>query len=339
MLNTWLLAHCTFDKTPTVATITFEVAIILGAIAVLFFLRSIQSQIILRFFVLAGAVLLFEFFTAPMWENNHLGVWAYLYLDVSWVLTVGWTSLILLVVTLCDRVLQEWKEWQRFPVYLGILIVAVTLLEIIGVNLGIRGYSPEVLADMNSIFILGVPIIDVFYYTPVFTGLVISFYKYWLFVIEDEPLVPSKKRKWLRSIFIAFVGVFLFEVMVQPIVETQGFPRWSYIFFDISIILIAAWVLMIGIAAVAIDRFFLHFPIVYRFILAMGIAGAIAWLLEAWLMAHDYRVYGESATHNFTGYITPILNTPIEIVFAIPCYMALIIAFIRYWETILDNRI
>ncbi|MGB0560906.1 MAG: hypothetical protein ACPGVO_03780 [Spirulinaceae cyanobacterium] len=339
MPSTLFLAHCTFDKTPTTATIAFEIFIVFGTAIALWLSNKIQTKTGPRFLILAGAVLLFELFTAPMWRNEKLGVWAYLYQDVSWVLTIGWTSLILTVVAVCDRLLTQWKEWQRFPVYLGILTIAVTLLEILVVNLGIRSYAPEVLASMTPFNLLGVPILDVFYYTPVFMGLVISFYKYWMFIVEDEPLVPSKNRKWLRSIFIAFLAVFLFEVMIQPMVENQGFPQWSYVFFDISIILLAAWVLMIGITAVVIDRLFLHFPVVYRFVLAMGLAGAIAWPTEAWLIAHDYRIYGESATHNFTGFTTPLLGTPIEIAFAIPCYMALVIAFIRYWETVLDNRL
>ncbi|NEO83997.1 MAG: hypothetical protein F6J87_07030 [Spirulina sp. SIO3F2] len=339
MLTPLFLAHCSFDKTPTPAIIGFELFIVTGTAIAFWLLNRIQTKVWLRFLILAGAVLLFELFTAPMWKNEKLGVWAYLYLDVSWVLTIGWTSLILTVVTVCDRLLEQWKEWQRFPAYLGVLTVAVTGLEMLVVNLGIRSYAPEVLADMSPVFVLGVPIVDVFYYTPVFMGLVISFYKYWMFIVEDEPLIPSKQRKWLRSIFIAFLAVFLFEVMIQPMVENRGFPQWSYIFFDISVILTGAWVLIIGIAAVVIDRLFLHFPVVYRFLLAMGITGAIAWPTEAWLMANNYRVYGESATHNFTGHITPLLNTPVEIAFAIPCYMALVIAFIRYWETILDNRL
>jgi hypothetical protein len=61
--------------------------------------------------------------------------------------------------------------------------------------------------------------------------------------------------------------------------------------------------------------------------------------VESWLIVNGYRVYGPSAVNNFTGFVTPITNVPVEVAFAIPCYMALIIAFIRYWEIILDNRL
>jgi hypothetical protein len=61
----------------------------------------------------------------------------------------------------------------------------------------------------------GVPV-EVLYYVPVFTTLAIAFYKYWSFVIDDDALVPVKKRKWLRAIVLAFAGVFMFEVLVEP---------------------------------------------------------------------------------------------------------------------------
>jgi hypothetical protein len=339
MLNPLIFAHCSFDKTPTTAIILFEIATLIATGIAVFFLAKIQTKIVPRFLIMAVAVLLFELFTSPMWLNQKMGVWAYIYLDVSWILTLGWTGLILTVVTVSDRILPHWKEWQRFPVYLAILTVLVSGLEMAVVNLGIRIYAPEVLANLTGAFIFGVPLLDVFYYTPVFTGLVISFYKYWGFVLDDEPLIPSKKRKWLRSIGIAFLAVFLFEVMIQPMVENNQLPPWSYVFFDISVLLTGLWVAVIGIAAVVVDRFFLHLPIFGRFLIALGVTGAIALPIEAWLMDQGYRVYGESATHNFTGFVTPIFNAPVEIAFAIPCYMALIIACIRYWETILDNRL
>jgi len=334
-----LLAHCSVEKTPTPAIIIFEIVAIALSLALLGFLTRLSDRLWLRLLVMAIAVLLFEFFTAPMWNNERLGDWAYLYLDVSWILTLLWTALILATVILVDRWFPARPAWQRFAIYLGVLLVVVSLLEILVVNLGIRSYAPEVLDSLSGLFVAGVPLLDMLYYTPVFTGLVIAFYKYWSFWIDAEPLIPSKRRNWWRSLFIAFLAVFLFEIMVQPMVETVQFPRWSYLVFDISILLVAAWVLIIGLTAVIIERLFLHWLLLYRFLFALGIAGSLTLPLEAWLMRYGYRLYGPSATHNFTGFSIPVLDVPVEIAFAIPCYLALIIAFIRYWEIVLDNRL
>jgi hypothetical protein len=46
------------------------------------------------------------------------------------------------------------------------------------------------------------------------------------------------------------------------------------------------------------------------------------------------RVYGPSATANFTGFRTIVGNLPVEVVVAIPLYLALVICFIRYLDRI-----
>ncbi|MCW6037031.1 hypothetical protein K4A83_12245 [Spirulina subsalsa FACHB-351] len=334
-----LAAACSFTKTATLPIIIFEVIVILGFIASVWFISRIEKQWWQQFLTMAVGVLLFELFTAPMWNNHHMGEWAYIYDDVSWILLLCWTALILTIVTVVDRFLSEWKASKRFLVYLGVLIVAVTILEAIVVNIGIRSYAPEVLRDMVNIFILGVPIVEVFYYTPVFTGLVIAFHKYWMLVLGDEPFVPIKYRQWLRSLGLALLAVFLLEMLVQPMVDNVGFPRWSYLVFDITLVLIVAWVAIIGVTALVVEKYFLHYPTWGRFLLALGIAGTFILLLETVLINQGYRVYGASAVSSFVGFTVPQFNIPIEVVFAVPCYLGLIISFIRYWEITLDNRL
>jgi hypothetical protein len=333
-----ILANCSFDKTPTVPIIIFELFVVAVFAGTLFVLPKIKDRIWLRFTVMAVGVLIFELFTAPMWNNHKMGKWAYLYHDISWVLTIGWTSLILSVVLLVDKLLPTVKEWQRFLLYLGILTVAIIPLEMLVVNIGIRSYSPEVQKAISGLFILGVPI-EILYYIPVFTGLIISFYKYWNFAIDDVPLVPLKRRKWLRDSIIAFTGIFLLEVMVEPMVQNQKLPQWSYIFHDISIIITGAWILIIAVTAILVGKFFSHFPLIYRFILALSITTFLAVPLESWLILNGFRVYSTSAQKFYTGVLMPVFNVPIEVAFAIPFYMALIIAFIRYWENLLDNNL
>jgi hypothetical protein len=333
-----LLATCNFDKTPTLPIILFELFIGLGFVASMFFLPKIKDKIWQRFGIMAVGVLLFEMFTAPMWHNHRMGEWAYLYHDVSWILTIGWTSLILTTVLVVDKLLPQIREPQRFMIYLGTLILLIVPLEVLTVNVNLRGYSPEVNKVLSGISIFRVPI-EIFYYTPVFTGLIISFYKYWSFVIDDVPLVPVKRRKWLRDIIIAFAGIFLFEVMVEPMAVNQKFPQWSYIFHDISVFLIGIWVLVIGITAVLIGKFFSHLAIIYRFLIALSITTSLAIPIEASLIRNGFRVYSASAQHFYTGVFMPVLKIPIEVAFAVPFYMALMIAFIRYWENTLNNNL
>jgi hypothetical protein len=333
-----IFAHCSFDKTPTVPIVIFELFVVAVFASALFFLSKIKDKIWLRFAIMAVGVLIFELFTAPMWNNHKLGQWAYLYHDVSWILTIGWTSLIMIVVVFVDKLLPNIKEWRRFFLYLVILTVAIVPLEMLVVNLGIRGYSPEVKQAISGVYILGVPV-ELLYYSPVFTGLIISFYKYWSFVIDDVPLIPLKRIKWLRDLIITFLGIFLLEVMVEPMVQNQKLPQWSYIFHDISFLITGMWILIIAVTAILVGKFFSHFPMIYRFILALSMTTMLAVPLEAWLINNGFRVYSASAQKFYIGVLMPGLNVPVEIAFAIPCYMALIIAFIRYWESLLDNSL
>ncbi len=327
-----------FDKTPTGRSTGFEALVIVAAVLVLLWLRRYVDKLWQRFFIMASGVLIFELFTAPMWNNQHLGAWGYIYRDVSWILTLGWTTMILAVVVLVDRFLPRWHALARFAVYLVCLLVLVVPAEIAVVTLGIRTYSPEVLQATSGRLMAGVPA-EILYYVPVFTTLVITFYKYWAFQIDDLPLAPVKRQKWGRAVLLGFAGVLLFELMIEPMVRNEHFPRWSYIYRDVSIVLSAAWVIIIAAAALIVERRFLHWPAGVRFATALGLMYVLALPLESWLIRNGYRVYGESATRNFVGYVTPITGVPIEVAFAIPCYLALVVAFVRYWEIVLDNEL
>ena len=337
--NIDLLGFCNFEKAATPATLGFQFFVFAAVVGCGFLLPKMINRVWLRFLLMSVGVLLFELFTGPMWHNYRLGEWAYVYHDVSWILTIGWTALILSVVTICDRLLSSWYEWKRFPVYLGVLTIIGFVLEILVVNIGIRGYAPQTLAMLSGVQIAGVPI-EALYYIPVFMSLVICFYKYWSFILVDQrPLIPLKHRNWGRSFLLAFLGIFLFEVMIEPMVKNEQFPTWSYIFHDITVVLTGIFILIVGLVAAIIGKFFAHYPTPIRFFMALGIASAIALPTEAWLINHGYRIYQENVTHQYLGYTLPLLNVPIELLFGVLLYMTLVIVFIRYWETILDNWI
>lgn len=333
-----LLASCAFDKTATGPIMAFEIFIVLGTIAVLFILRRFTDKIWQRFAIIAGGVLIFEFFTAPMWNNHNMGPWAYVYQDVSWILTLGWSTLVLGTVVLVDTFLAQLRVWQRFALYLVILTVLVIILEGMVVNLGIRSYAPEVEAAFLGPKLFGVNI-EVLYYVPVFMGLVISFYKYWSLTLDDALVAPAKKRHWLGSFVISLLGVFLFELMIEPMVINANLPVWSYIYHDVSLLMTGLWVVIIWLTLYAVDRLLIHFTLVSRFLVYLGAIGIVVLPLEAWFINNGYRLYGPSATANFTGFKTIFTDVPIEVAFAVPLYLALVITFIRFWEITMENQL
>ncbi len=333
-----ILANCEFEKHGTATTLAFVGFVLVACGVALFLMRNLKPHFWWRVGIMAAGVLIFEIFTGPMWLNERLGRFAYVYTDVSWVLTLGWTAMILGVVLLVDRWKPDWSAAKRFPVYLLVLLPVVFLAEIAVVNLGIRSYSAEVLGAVRGLRLAGVPV-EFFYYVPVFSALVITFYKYWAFVLDGTPLVPQRRRRWLRGVALAFTAVFLFELMVEPMVENKGFPAWSYFYRDISFLMSGFWVGIIAMGAVVVEWFFLHKPVLVRFFIAIGIMGLVALAVESWLIHGGYRVYGHSATENFTGFKTPISDVAVEVAFAIPFYLALMVCFIRFWEVVRDNKL
>lgn len=329
------LAH-QFDKSPTPAIIAFEVCVLIFAAVSMLVLARSDRHVIRKFLVIALGIFIFEFFTSPMWNNYHMGGWAYVYQDVSWVLTVGWTSLILCTIAFVDRIFSGRQEWKRFLLYLAVLTVIVPVLEWLVVRLGIRSYSPEAL-ESGGRLCWGVPL-GVFYYVAVFMALVISFYRYVSFMLLDTPVVPVKRRKWFRSLLISFLGVFLFELMVEPMVVNAKLPRWSYVYRDISILLTGGWIVIVWLATNIVDKLWIHIDLLGRFLRYLFAIFIVALPIESWLIVNGYRIYGASTVSALSGFVVPVAQVPVEIAFAIPFYFALVVSFIKYWEIILDNE-
>ena len=325
-----------FDTAATIPIIAFEVFIVIGSLAAIYILSKYQHRILARYFTVVVGVLIFELFTAPMWNNFNLGRWSYLYQDVSWILTLGWATLILSTVVLVDRFFPAFSALKRFALYLLVLTVVTFFAEILVVGLGIRSYAPEVQETIVGVYIAGVPI-EVFYYVAVFTSLIIGFYKYWAFYIDDELLVPVAKGKWLPNLAVIVMAVLLFELMIEPMVVNANFPSWSYIYRDITFLMTGLWVIVIWFATRLVDRFLIGAGLVTRFVGYLIVISAIALPIESWFIQNGYRLYGPSAMANFTGIVTPIANVPAEVAAAIPLYLALIISFVRYWEIVRTN--
>lgn len=330
---------CLFDKTATLPIIFFEAFIIVGVALSLLFLLKIEKRILARFFIVSMGIFIFEFFTHPLWWNYKMGNWAYVYRDVSWLLTIGWAALILVPTIVIDKYLKGLKEWKKFL----ITLISITLLGLIGetavVNLGIRSYSPEAQEVIAGLYI---PFLNIpwaaFYYIPVFMALIVSFYKYWSLVIDKQLIIPVKNLKLLSSFAISALGVFLFEIMIEAMVTNDRLPSWSYIYRDVSFIMTGGWVAIIWASVFLVDKLFANFNLTAKFASYVIVATIITLPIEAFLIANKFRLYGPSATDNFSGYHIPFTTIPAEVAFAIPFYLSLIVSFIGYWMFVIYNK-
>lgn len=331
---------CSFDKTPTAGTILYQLFILVATLVILLILYRFKKNILKHYFVMLLGAFIFEFFTAPMWLNIHLGNWAYIYHGVSWVLTMGLASMALAAVFLVDHVFPKLREAYKYIISILILWPVIVFVEKFVVKLGIRGYAPETIKAFDSTMIpaLGMSWLAILY-LPLLFSLIIAFYKYFSFSIDKKPLVPMNKGKWGRNLILSFIGVFLFELLVGAMVDNVNFPSWSYIWRDLTLILTGGWVLVILIATWLVDKYFINKTLVERFVLYLAFATVIVAPFEAWLIHSGRRVYLPSTVANFSGFTIPGFNIPVEIIFAIPFYLALAIAFTRYWATIFDNKL
>jgi len=328
-------AH-SFDRTPTPHIVAFELFILAMAAFAVWWMWKNEKKGVQRFCIAAGGLFLHQFFTSPMWHNYKMGWWAYIYQDISWISTLAWATFITAVLVFVDRTLPKLKDWQRFPIYLALLTPLSTAYEAALLKLGVSGYAPEVRQAMSGWEFLGVPV-EGFVYVPVFMALVVSFTKYWSFYILEKPVIPLRRRPWLRSFVVSLAAVLLFELTVEPMVENRGFPAWSYIYRDITVILTGSWIVLVWLAINVVDKFFIHFDLLKKFAAYLGIVFVAAMPAELWLMANGYRVYSPSTVAAFTGLHIPFTQLPMEVAFGIPLYFALILSFVKYWEIILDN--
>lgn len=331
---------CVFDTSATPAIIYFEIFVIATVVILPFIFSAFRKNILKKFLIISLGVLIFEVFTSPMWNNFHMGSWAYMYKDVSWILTLGWSVMILSIVELVDHFLPKLKEYKKTVLSLVLLLPIVIFFESLLVYIGIRSYSPEVLRVVGDNFI---PFFNIpwhtFYYVPVFVLLIIGFYKYFNFILENRALIPVNKSRLLRNGIFAFFSVILFEIMIEPMVINQGFPKFLNFYQDVNLLMSLIWVLLIWFITTIVDKYFVQTGLVIKFVYYLFGVAIIAIPLEALFINLGFRVYGESAVSNFSGFTAPLLNVPAEVVFAIPFYFALIIGLLRYLETVSDNNL
>ncbi len=174
---------------------SFEILVIVSSLAVLWLFQQKDKKFWKKYVISAVGVLLFEYFTQALWLNKGLAPWSYLYLDVNWVLTLGWTAIILVSMAVVDYALPYTSDKKRYVLY----IVASSLVGFFGESLvtalGIREYSASTQALMSGMKVFGAVPIEAIYYIPVFMALVIAFIKYWEINSKKVKIVKKARRR------------------------------------------------------------------------------------------------------------------------------------------------
>lgn len=158
----------------------FEILILLITLALLLFFQSKNKNSWKVFLITAVGVLLFEYYTQALWFNQNLERWAYLYLDVSWIMTLLWTDVILFSIFVVERVKPKVTEVRKFFMSIGIITLFVLVIEWILIRLNIRGY-PQVILDLYESLprLFGIIPLKELIYVVAFMSLVVAFTRYW----------------------------------------------------------------------------------------------------------------------------------------------------------------
>ena len=171
----------------------FELLVIVATLVIFFFLRKSQTNLIRNYIITIIAVLIFEYLTSDLFVNTGLEFWAYLYKDVSWIITLGWANIIIVSIAIIDKVFQKISEGKRFAVQLIFITIVGLLAEMYVRFLGIREYTELAQKSLSGVMIGNIPI-EALYYIPVFMALVISFKRYWEISFNEKSKVRGKKK-------------------------------------------------------------------------------------------------------------------------------------------------
>ncbi len=157
-----------------------EIGIIILIIGLIWFMKAKGYKNIFRkLIILFIGVLLFEIMSEPMWLNLGFHKWAYLYRDITWIITLGWVVIFMIAFMLVDYSFSHMKEIKRFWLYLFVVEAIVLPVETLLLQTGIREYASVLTSTMTGKVIpLTVVPIEAVYAIPLFASLIICFYKY-----------------------------------------------------------------------------------------------------------------------------------------------------------------
>jgi hypothetical protein len=157
-----------------------EILIVIITLGILLYMKkSGHKEVMKKFGIMLLAVFLFQIMSEPMWINSNLHSWAYLYGNVSWVLTFGWASIFFLTFLIVDNGFKKMPEKNKFWLYLLVATIITVPAESLILKLGIRSYADILSQTFSGIMIpLTLVPIEVLIATPMISALIIPFYKY-----------------------------------------------------------------------------------------------------------------------------------------------------------------
>lgn len=174
-----------------------EILILVLTFLLLVFLQSKNKDSWKIFLITATGVLLFQYYTQAIWIVNGLESWAYIYLDVSWIMTLLWSNIIICSLFIVDKSKPKLSEIKKFFLSVGVIFIFVIIIERVFIELGIRSYSQAVLdlLEISTPLFGGFITLREIIYIFAFMSLVVGFIKYWQSNLELQSFSKGGKLR------------------------------------------------------------------------------------------------------------------------------------------------
>ena len=143
-------------------------------------------------------------------------------------------------------------------------------------------------------------------------------------------------RPLLRRYCLIFIGVFLFEFSTQLLWQNKGLDWFTYLGPTLNWIITLGWTNIIFFSMLIIDRFndSAGLP---KFIGCLVLTVLVSLFAEQLVLSMGIRGYGPEITSFLTGNTVPLLTVPVEALYYMPVFIALILGFVGYWEMALSK--
>lgn len=220
------------------------------------------------------------------------------------------------------------KEFVRITVLATWIWICCELLF---VYLWVREYSPEVLAILQDQSMI-VYLIQIIIYFPVFIIVSYSFYKYrqLSLTLDDTNTNYTIERK--KDVLLSIGGIALLSYLIHPLV----------ILSHLSIfIVIIVWLLLVLIITNYLVSFFAWLWLLRRFILWTTISTILWVYFLSLLVTYWHLSFSQSIINTYSQYtfILPGTNIITVVTFGVMIFMALMIAFVKYWKVVRSNTL
>lgn len=138
-------------------------------------------------------------------------------------------------------------------------------------------------------------------------------------------------RPLLRRYCLIFIGVFLFEFSTQLLWQNKGLDWFTYLGPTLNWIITLGWTNIIFFSMLIIDRFNVSAGLP-NFIWCLVLTVLVSLFAEQLVLSMGIRGYGPEITSFLIGNTVPLLTVPVEALYYMPVFIALILGFVGYWE-------